>query len=71
MQGVDPGARFNPQRYLAENRWARGAAFGTGAFFVITLAIALVRVAQRFNSPVAKRRRTVEQNKVLPSVAWC
>ena len=63
MQGVEPRG-FSPQRYFAENRWARGAALGTGAFFVITLAIALVRVAARHNSPTSKRRRTVEQNKV-------
>ncbi|KAK9841995.1 hypothetical protein WJX81_003170 [Elliptochloris bilobata] len=63
-QGVEPPG-FSPQRYFAENRWARGAAFGTGAFFVITLAIALFRVAVRHNSPTAKRRRTVEQNKAV------
>ena len=63
MQGVEPGG-FSPQRYFAENRWARGVALGTGAFFLITLAIALVRVGARYNSPTSKRRRTVEQNKV-------
>ena len=62
MQGVEPGG-FSPQRYFAENRWARGVALGTGAFFLITLAVALVRVSARYNSPTSKRRRTVEQNK--------
>ena len=62
VQGVEPSG-FNPQRYFAENRWARNAAVGAGAFFAITLAVTLARVAKRYNSPTSKRRRTVDMNK--------
>ncbi len=61
MQGLNPSAVF--QR-IPQARWARPALGALGLLLAGTLLLSMVRVVGRFNSPKAKRRRTVDLNKV-------
>ena len=60
-QGLSASAVF--QR-IPQTRWARPALGALGLLLAGTLLLSMVRVVGRFNSPKAKRRRTVDLNKV-------
>ena len=60
-QGLQASAVF--QR-IPQARWARPALGALGLLLAGTLLLSLVRGVGRFNSPKAKRRRTVDLNKV-------
>ena len=61
MQGLSASAVF--QR-IPQARWARPALGALGLLLAGSLLLSMVRVVGRFNSPKAKRRRTVDLNKV-------
>lgn len=74
VQGLSASAVF--QR-IPQTRWARPALGALGLLLAGTLLLSMVRVVRRLNSPKAKRRRTVDLNKVprcffsLLSLAGC
>lgn len=49
---------------IPQTRWARPALGALGLLLAGSLLLSMVRVMGRFNSPKAKRRRTVDLNKV-------
>ncbi|CAL5220883.1 g2973 [Coccomyxa viridis] len=62
IQGLSASAVF--QR-IPQTRWARPALGALGLLLAGSLLLSMVRIMGRFNSPKAKRRRTVDLNKTV------
>ena len=61
LQMIEP---LSPISYIREHRWAKGAVLAGALLMAGTFVTAVVRVAQRYNSPTSKRRRSVNKNLV-------
>lgn len=66
MQAVDPSpVKHNPvTQYLDQHPAARYGAYAAAVFLGSTLLITAFRLLRKYNSPNAKKRRSVNKNLV-------